>query len=388
MYSLFFSCNKDIFFDDKPKKEVTLHFSFESVKGGLELEKENNDGKGPISSGATIQGPVGYYGIFFLMPADEYDYAEGIFVIKNSIGDTIYKSAEAENGCEYKFSLIGIYTLSVSGIYNEQFSFVNITINITDNSTPPPPTSTIPRLYDFIIEEDNTCRITAVIHKGYYISQSNWFGVKRINGLNFVTNQTVTVDGDSVRYTIEFPAVDQNYVEFNFAVNNGVAGGTWMTPTDETPLYSGYENVPYNSSGSWFGFRLVINSGLYEIRSYSNELILSTGSESVDFPGRNGDDLNHNYTMRWSGYIRWIKTNNTQQIVRYKIAGSSFIYPSTADWTSPLGIWKQFTVLNSTSGEVHYQIGHWTNNVFIADINITSMSKYYEQRDTSFVQIL
>jgi hypothetical protein len=278
--------------------------------------------------------------------------------------------------------------LRVQGNYNgTAFDYDNITVTVTgsggdgDDDTIPP-TSPV-RLYNFNISGNNAS-VQVAISKNEYAAQtsSNWFHIYRANGTGFVTNQTVTSETDSVRFTLNFSATTNTYVEFNAAYHDGTAGGMWLTPSaGENPsiLYSGSQDIPYNNSGSFFGFRLhIISTSQAELRTYSGVTVATLGTTTnVDIPGENGDGPANGYTVRWSGYKHFIKTAITSPTFRYKIGtNGTWTFLSLTQNVNPE--YRELTFPNGTTGELQFQWGTGnTNTTFVPATTEMSTSMYW-----------
>ena len=374
------SCQKDFNFhenegpvNEAPNSEVKLHFGLNGAKGVT----------GEIVSGQTVTGDSAYYFSFWLTDLSGQPLPTGTYTIKNSTNQVLYLSANAQNGIDFKFPLAGTYSLNVTGSYNGSYFSFAITVIVT-GATPPPPPATTPtspvRLYGFNVSGGNAT-VNVAISKFEYQNYSSlqWFHVTRINSNNFVTNQAVTSEPDSIRFTLNFPAINNSYVEFNGAFHDGSTGGMWLTPNAGNPpsiLYSGSQNSPYNSSGSFFGFRLHLVSGGAELRTHSGTLLLTTVS-SLPIPGNNGDGPSNNYQVRWTGYTHYVKTSVVNPTLRYRIGLSgSYSYLSLSQLSSNNNYYE-FNIPGGTTGEFRFQFGSGTGTGFVPANSEMSNSMYY-----------
>ncbi len=364
-------------------KNVSLHFSLNGIQQ-----------KGLITSGQTVSGDTAYYFSFWLSPATGDPIAMGIWTISNSNGVTVYQSATAENGIDFKPAMAGTYTLGVTGnLAGQAFSYSNITVIATgagngNNPGLPNPCSPV-RLHSLQVS-GGTASVGVVISKREYQAQSsaNWFHLFRINGQGFTTNQAVTSETDSVRFTLSFPAVNQTYVEFNAGFHDGSTGGMWLTPGAGSPpsiLYTA-GNIPYNYSSNYFGFRFHVNGNLNEIRTYNGTLLLSTGGASIPIPGNQGDGPANNYQVRNSGYIHYFKSAIVNPTFRYRIGNTSYTeLPATS-----LAINNEYFQVNipaGTMGEMRFQYGSGTGANFVPASSMAN-SMYYEQNSGELVKNL
>lgn len=387
MMVIFAGCEKEINFnpgqdDGGIINRVELNYS---VHG---MEKSIAE-KSAIVSGEIISGSVNYYFSFWLTPAIGNPIALGIFTIRNANNVIVYTSATAENGIDHKFLEPGNYSLGVNGNFGgTAFSFENITISVTASGIIPDDpeeiSATSPvRLSNFHID-GGTAYVNVVISKNEYQAQTgaNWFYVKRINGTDWSTNNAVVSEADSVRFTLSFPATNQTYVELNAAFHDGSTGGMWLTPSaGEHPsvLYSGGANTPYNNSGSFFGMRLHINGNSAELRTYAGILLLSTEDEvEVTIPGNNGDGPSNSYTIRWSGYTHFFKSEINNPTFRYKIGATGTYSFLTATICPTNPDYYQVEVPSSTTGEMRFQFGTGTGSSFVPSLIEMSHSMYYE----------
>ncbi len=385
---IFAGCEKEINFNPGQDNDgdiinrVELNYS---VHGPEKSAVEKN----AIVSGAEISGSVNYYFSFWLTPATGDPIALGIFEIRNEDDVIVYISATAENGIDHKFSEPGMYTLLVNGnLGGTSFNFNNIEINVLESGVIPDDPDEIPatspvRLHNFHID-GNTAYVNVVISKSEYQAQSSasWFHVKRVNGTDWSTNNAVISEEDSVRFTLSFPATNQTYVEFNAAFHDGSTGGMWLTPSaGQTPsiLYSGATNTPYNNSGSFFGMRLNINGSAAELRTYAGILLLSTEDEiEIAIPGNNGDGPSNDYTVRWSGYTHFFKTEVTNPTFRYKIGSTGTYEFLTATVCPTNSEYFQVEIPAGTTGEMRFQFGTGTGSSFVPSLIEMSHSMYYE----------
>lgn len=357
--------NKPIF------EKVQLNFSQSEMKA-----------KGVVVSGQTINGNVNYFFSFWLTPAPD---TKGIFEITSADQIvTYYSSAVAENAIDWRAPAVGTYKLNVSGTYNNQsFSYTNITINVTDNYVPPVSNTDPVRFYNPTVNSNlSMVTIDVAVAKGSYTtSPHNWFHVKRMNGLNFIGNQAVVNENDSVRFSLSFPSNNGTYVEFMTGMADGSAGGLWLTPSSYPGclLYSGSPDNPYNGSGNFFGFRLIVSGNHYEFQSLSGEEILSfsSGTGTV-IPGEAGDGSFTNYQVRWTGFTHWVKTGLSNPILRYKLGTSgSWTYASLSQFPNNNSYWS-LTFPSNTSGELFFQWGTGNSDGnFVPATNEIQNSMYF-----------
>ena len=350
--------------------------------------------KGIVNSGDTISGDSLYYFCFWLTPATGNNIAVGTFTIHNSSQVVMYQSVSPENGISWKAPLSGYYTMGVSGVYNNiPFSFVNITIYVTGGIIPPSPTPTSPvRLYNFQVSQ-STAAVDVAISKSQYINQSgaSWFHLFRIDGQNFLTNQTVISEPDSVRFTLSFPNTNGLYVDFNAAYVDGSSGGMWLNPSAGNPpsiLWTGSQNIPHTSSGSYFGFRLHSVVGGYELRTHSGILLLSTVSIPNPIPGNSGDGVANNYQLRWSGYTHYFKTAVTAPTFRYKIGMTGvWTYLPTQQLVSNSDYFET-EIPAGTVGQLRFQWGTGIGTGFTPATLEMGNSQYYESSTDQLVKTI
>lgn len=391
---IFAGCDKDFNYypgsdnNGNVVERVELNYS---VHGAEKSAIEKN----AIVSGAQVSGSINYYFSFWLTPATGDPIALGIFEIRDENDVIVYISATAENGIDHKFSEPGIYTLLVNGnLGGTSFNFNNIEINVLESGVTPvdpdevPATSPV-RLHNFYID-GNTAYVNVVMSKAEYEGGTDWFYIKRTNGTNFENNGVVVEDNDSIRFTLSFPAENQTYVEFNGA-HYEEGSAMWLTPSaGQTPsiLYSGASNTPYNNSGSFFGMRLNINGTSAELRTYDGILLLSTEDEEIEneIPGNNGDGPSNGYTVRWSGYTHFFKTEISSPTFRYKIGatGTYAFLNATVCPTNP--DYYQVEIPSGTVGEMRFQFGTETGTNFVPSLIEMSSSMYYEPSTLELVK--
>lgn len=355
---------------------------------GLSVSTPSGNGM-KIASGQTLYTDTVYYNSFWLTPAVGATIPMGIWTIRDSNNVVMYQSAIAENGIDIKFPKNGNYSLEVSGTYQgTPFLFNNITIVVGTVSPPPPPpptTATSPvRLYNFSVN-GGTATVDVAISKAQWQSQSGaaWFHVKRFNNLNFLGNQSVVSTTDSVFFSLTFSAINQAYMEFNAAFHDGSPGGVWLIPSYGTPpsiLYTGSSGVPYGGSENFFGFRFHdAGSGVYELRTHSGTLVLSTSAITPPpIPGNAGDGSLNNYQVRWSGYYHWFKTNEPNPTLRWRMGPTgtwNYLTPNPTVWPSNTAyITWEFPQL---TGQVRWQNGTGTGANFVPDTVGMAHSMYY-----------
>lgn len=383
-------------------------FSFMPIdKGGNEvptietvgLSVTTSGGNMKIASNQTIYTDSVYYNSFWLTPATGTVIPMGMWTIWDSNNVVIYQSAVVENGIDIKFPFNGNFTLEVSGTYQgNPFLFNNITIVVGSVLPPPPPpvTATSPvRLYNFAVS-GGTATVDVAISKAQWQSQSGatWFHVKRVNNLNFLGNQAVVSTTDSVFFSLSFSAINQTYVEFNAAFHDGSPGGIWLIPSYGTPpsiLYTGVTGVPYNGSENFFGFRFHdAGSGIYELRTHSGTLVLSTITPTPPpIPGNAGDGALNNYQVRWSGYDHWFKTNQTNPTIRWRMGTTgtyTYISPNPIVWANNTAyITWTFPQL---TGQVRWQNGTGTGASFVPDTVGMAHSMYYDASTQELVKYM
>lgn len=338
-----------------------------------------------INSNGTVTGDANFFFSFWLSPYLGTNIAKGIFLIKDSNNQTIYQSAAPENGIDIKFINPGTYTLSVSGTFNgNSFNFVNITIIVTTSTPPPPPTNTAPvNLKNFQVQGLTTASVDVAISKNQYPTQTSatWFWVRRINGMNFIGNQSPSSSTtDSVYFTLIFDQIDQNYIEFNAGFHDGSPGGVWLNPSTGNPpsiLYNG-TNIPYSSSHSYFGFRFhILGGGAYALKTHSGTTLLQIG-QAYPIPGNNGDGPTNNYQVRWSGYEHYFKTALQSPVLRYKVnTATTWSYVNMSALTTNPN-YQKYAFPNGTTGSLYFQWGTGnTDATFAAASNEFSNSQYY-----------
>lgn len=314
--ALMSSCSKEYWFNnDTPNNPNN------TGKVKLLYSTGAKDPKGEIVSGGTIH-TNSTYPTRMWMEYDGDTIPVGVYhITKNNL--LVYES-DTVNGIAYQFS-DDTYTLNVSGLNIPNQSLTNITI-ISGTPTPPPSDEeTFPiRLYNLNVGTQNvTLNVRANITQWGNIASNQFFHVKRINGLNFESNQTITRVNDSLFFTISFPKINSTFVEFNAGYILNDTMPLWLTPSYGNPpsiLYNG-PGVPYSDSHYYFSFKLVQNGSDWEIRTHSGTLILTTGSgSSQEIPGDHGDGIANNYQVRWLGKNVYIKTS-IATTARFKKAG-------------------------------------------------------------------
>lgn len=310
------SCNKEYWFNnDIPDNPSTVG------KVKLLYSDGSKDPKGEITSGSTIH-TNSTYPTRFWMVYDGDTIPVGVYrITKNNL---VVHETDTVNGTIYQFSE-GTYLLNVLGLNIPNQSFENINIIVGTPTPPPSNEETFPiRLYNLNVGSQNvTLNVRANITQWGNITSNQFFYVKRINGLNFVSSQTITRVNDSLFFTLSFPKSNSTFVEFNagYVLNDTLP--LWLTPSYGNPpsiLYNGV-GVPYSDSHYYFSFRLVQNGNDWEIRTHSGTLILTTGSSSSqEIPGDHGDGIANNYQVRWLGENIYIKTS-LATMLRYKKEG-------------------------------------------------------------------
>lgn len=325
---------------------------YQSIKGAKE--------KGEITSNSTITvNDTTHYSSFWLEPSSGDYIAKGIFTIRKN-GIIVYQSASPENGVDFRFTSSGVYTLEVNG---DNFSFVNIIINVFVGAVNPPTgggTSPI-RLYDFDVSNaEATVKVAASISQWGNITSTQFFHLRRINSLNFITNQSVTFSNDSVFFKLAIPKVNSTFVEFNAGFQDGSTGGRWLTPSAGNPpstLYNGI-GVPYSDSQYFFGFKLVQTSTGWELQNSAGLVLLSTVSEQNTIPGNNGDGFLNNYQVRWSGLTYYFKTSLVSPDFQFKIGENGSAIHLTATICSENSNYKQVTFPVGTNGQIWFKWGN------------------------------
>lgn len=323
----FASCEKDAFFNQgAPKPPVDLSglvklYCNTGTKAGL-LE---------VTSNSTIHTDSLYNTLFHLEPSEGNSIAKGEFIIKVN-GVQVF-GAPNVNGIAYKFPH-GTYRLDVINItYNgaNQNSITNVTV-ISGPQTPPTNLeNTYPiRLYNMSIENNQvSVMVRANISQWGNISSNSFDYVKRIDQNGWMAGPA-TRSGDSLFFKLSFPKVNGSYIEFNARY---MPENNWLTPSYGNPpsvLYAGI-GVPYSNSQSYFGFRLVQNGSVWELRTYSGLLLLSSAPIVENIPGNYGDESSNNYQVRWAGNKIYFRTVNAST-VRYKIDGENWTYITATNY--------------------------------------------------------
>jgi hypothetical protein len=367
-------------------------FNFAPISKGQEPNGsvELKYSKGIIFSGDTIYGDSAYYFGLWLTPSTGTSIATGTFEIKYQ-NNIIYLSSAPENGIDWKAPYPGEFDLDVTGNFQgTPFSYTNIKIFVTGGAVPTLATSPV-RLSNFIVS-GGMASVDIAVSKAEHIqfTNSTWFYVRRVNNMNWSTNNSVVNQGDSVFFTLTFPATNLAYAEFNVAYHDGSVGGMWLTPSAGNPpsiLYSGSQNIPYNGSGSFFGLRLhILSPSQSELRTHSGVLLLSTGTAANPIPGNNGDGIMNNYQVRWSGFAHWFKTSLASPTFRYKIGiNGTWAYLSAQQWAQNPDYF-QVEIPIGTIGELRFQFGTGTGSSFIPATGEMSNSMYYEAVTTSLVR--
>lgn len=333
------SCNKEYDFPSNPNNPnnpsvVTLKHGFKSDLG------EEFQGKSTIVSNQTIYtDSVTYNGTWI----EQLD-AVGTFTIRNSSGIIVFQDSLV-NEIEFKFPLCDVYTLNVNGIYQgSSFEYTNIQFIVSSIIIPPPPPIVYPTFpiffRNFHISNGNAIVDIYLEKAGFTYNINNsvpWLFVSRTNGQNFINDQTVVDMGDSVKITISTPAINNNYFEFNFKNNE-----TWC-PVGNNILNSGTPNIPYQESQSWFGFKLVLNSNIWEMRTYNGTLILTNPTSGI--PGNVGDGPENNYRVRRTHRTIYFKTNVQNPIVAYQTGNGTTVYMAPTHSLSE-NLWE-FTIPES-----------------------------------------
>jgi hypothetical protein len=341
---------------------------------------KNGSLKNIIYSGQTIAGNKEYFFNFWLTASGSQQDPEGEYEIRNE-DSIVYGPSSPRNGIEHKFQEAGTYILEVSGVFEgESFNFENIQITVTEEGVVELETHPV-RLYNFEISGE-TASVEVAISKEEYSNidpSTEWNYLKRINGSNFENGLEISepVEYDSVRFVLSFDAEDNDYIEFN-----AHHGSEWLTPSLGNPpsiLYSGSSNEPYLGSGSYFGFRFHIVGEDAELRTYDDQLLLTAEEgTSQTVPGENGDELSHNYQVRWTGYTRWFKTTTSSPSFRWKIGTEGeWEYITPSEWSNNPEYWE-IELPDTISGELRFQFGEGTGLSFAPSSNEMNNSQYYE----------
>lgn len=384
-------CEKGFHFVDKNGNDIVV-----PVPETVGLSATTSSGSGmKIASGQTIYTDSIYYSRFWLTPATG-NIVVGMWTIRYPNNTIFYQSVSPENQADTIFPHGGNFSLEVSGTYQGQtFLFNNVTV-IVGSAPPPPPPPTIPtspvRLYNFNVS-GGIATVSVAISKAQWQNQSGatWFHVKRVNGLNFLDSLYVSSTIDSVFFSLIFSAINQNYVEFNSGFYDGSVGGVWLIPGyGATPsiLYTGAVGVPYGGSENFFGFRFHdAGSGVYELRTHSGTLVLSTSTIAPPpIPGNAGDGAGNNYQVRWSGYYHWFKTNEPNPTLRWKMGPTgtwNYLTPNPVIWSAnPNYVTWEFPQL---TGQVRWQNGTGTGASFIPDFTGMTNSQYYNTTSNELV---
>lgn len=373
------SCEKDYFFNNNGPNNPNNPNNLTTVK--LFYSTGAKDPKGEITSNTTITiNDTLHYSSWWLEPSSGDSIVKGIFTIRKN-GIIMYQSAVPENGIDFIFSYSGIYDLEVSG---NSFSFVNISIHVFSGSTPPVSSGTSPiRLSDLsMTEAEGSVKISAYIGQWGNISSTNFFHAKRINALNFITNQPVTKSNDSLFFTLNFPKVNSTFVEFNVGYQISASNTPWLMPNIGNPpstLYNGI-GLPYSDSQYFFGFRVVQTAAGWELRNNAGLLLLSySNTPQIIIPGNNGDGFLNNYQVRWSGLTYYFKTTIASPTFQFKIGenGSPIYLPVTT--CSENIEYKKVTFPAGTSGTIFFEWGSTSE---------MQHSKYWDASKQKLIKIL
>jgi hypothetical protein len=329
--------------------------------------KSTGNNKSEIQSGQTISGDVAYFFRFWLTPEGSL----GEFVIRNSFGQIIFLE-QGKTQFEIKFQETGTYDLEVISILvGNEFLFDDITIVVTDGQEEPETIdvpATKPVVLSNLFVNGSTASVDVAICKKEYSNQlaSDWFFVSLIGG-DFSTRNNLNSNSclDSVRFTLQFPAVNQTKVEFNAAFEDESTGGVWLTAGAGNPASILFDQT--NGSGNFFSFRFHVNGSEAEIRTLTGTLVLSTsGVEEAIIPGEDGDGPATNYQVRWTGLNQFFKTEITSPTFRFRIGLEGeftemplTLFPENNDFV-------QVTLPSSVSGsQVRMQIGTGTGENFV-----------------------
>lgn len=317
----FASCEKDAFFNQGAPKPPVDPSSLVKLYCNTGTKAELRE----VTSNSIIYTDSLYKTLFHMDPNEGSSIAKGDYSISLS-GNQIFLAPNV-NGIGYKFPH-GTYRLDVVNITLNgvvQTSITNVTIISGPQNPPINVENTFPiRLYD-LIEESNqiTVRVRANISQWGNISSNSFDYVKRIDQNGWMTGPA-TRSGDSLFFKLSFPKVNGSYIEFNARY---MPENNWLTPSYGNPpsvLYAG-PSTPYSDSHSYFGFKLVKNGNVWELRTYNNLLLLSSTPTQETIPGNYGDGIENNYQVRWSGNKIYFRTTNSN-IVRYKIDNGSWSY--------------------------------------------------------------
>jgi hypothetical protein len=362
-----------------PGEETTVHL----MHGFKNDTKSIMEEKNVYYPGQEIYGDKKFIFKFWLNVPGSDTLPKGKWeIIRESTNETVYGEGPGEsdnrNGIEHKFEQAGIYLLNVEGHFQgSTFGFEGVKIIVTEQGIVELETHPV-RLYNFQVNGNNASVDVAISTEEYsnLNPEITWYHLRRINEGDFENGFPVNQETDTVRFTLSFDANHYDYVEFN-AYHSGII---WLTPGAGNPpsvLYNG--NIPYEHSGSYFGFRFHAVSGGAELRTYGGQLLLTTLGEVEEMliPGENGDEQNHNYQVRWTGYTRWFKTSASNPSFRWKIG-------IEGDWEhiSP-SVWEdnpdyRKIQLPAVSGELRFQFGTGTGANFSPSSAEMQNSQYYE----------
>ncbi len=358
----FASCEKDAFFNQGAPKPPVNPSSLVKLYCNTGTKAELRE----VTSNSIIYTDSLYKTLFHMDPNEGSSIAKGDYSI--SLSENQIFLAPNVNGIGYKFPH-GTYRLDVVNITLNgvvQTSITNVTIISGPQNPPINVENTFPiRLYD-LIEESNqiTVRVRANISQWGNISSNSFDYVKRIDQNGWMAGPA-TRSGDSLFFKLSFPKVNGSYIEFNARY---MPENNWLTPSYGNPpsvLYAG-PSTPYSDSHSYFGFKLVKNGNVWELRTYNNLLLLSSTPTQETIPGNYGDGIENNYQVRWSGNKIYFRTTNSN-IVRYKIDNESWNY-ITATNCQENGNYKycvQTIPSGNTTSTVVTQWGTGNSNNFV-----------------------
>lgn len=366
--------------------KVELHYST-----GM-MTKSTNSNKMLVESGGEITGVIDYFFSFWLEPANGEEIAEGTFKIVNATNQVVYQSINPENGIDIKFPTLGTYTLTVTGTFGgNPFNFTGITVNVVEpgevpeDPVDPDPVSnslTSPvNLSNLAFSGNSNVTVDIAVKKeAYLINGTNWFFVKRTNGTGFQQLNTVTNDGDSIRFTLIMPKTNGTVMEFNIGCYlNG--SPMWMTPSaGETPsILAGTSGNPYSDSENYFAMKLTVSGQNLILKTISGEIVLTndpTLNPPATIPGNAGDGEDGEYTIRWSGYTHFFKTTEVSPAFRYKV-DEAWTYLVVSPYSENAEYFK-VNIPSNTSGQMHFQFGKMSGTTFIPDYAGMAPSMYYD----------
>jgi hypothetical protein len=197
--------------------------------------------------------------------------------------------------------------------------------------------------------------------------------VAKINGTNFV-HVTAPLINDSVMFSIAVPtASGTTTVEFNAGYEDGSSGGMWFTASNGSP------NILYPGTGSFWKITIENNGSTITAKAPNGTVLATISAPGVvnPIPGNNGDDLAHQYTVRWSGYKHFLKFTGTNFCCQYKIGSASTTWITLTGTTNVSNPEYQDVLFPSVTGEIHYRYGTLIAGVFYPSTNMANSMFYY-----------